>query len=1463
MNTLFVRVLSLILLTTLLATSFPIASKVSYAASVENQTAQELQSDATETMKQKLKDSYSISSDDIQRLLDQGYTLKEVESAFQDQKESQSELKKSLSKIKPESVNTSVYAQSVIQSDLGAKDYATQVVSAATTNPVPDFSYVNTTPDTAPYTVKLDQESISTLSGGLSMQVADMSLPGRNGLGFTLTRTYDSGSSQYNQMVTYGDSNGTIQPFEEKFFPIGKGWTWNISYIEIAGSDLYLHLGGAGVYKIVNYNIAGYPWRDLTFTPDTSVTVGAITSAYALHSIKGINQYFDSKGHLIEYVDTYNNTVKFNYTTDPVYGTVLSSITDAIENTINITYSTSKVVLTKGTQTVTYQKTTVNGKEMLSQVVDPIGRTTTYDYYMKDAFFNLLVGTSAPKSNPYALLIGVTHPTGSKTVYTYEDAATVRYTGEHATNQVFRALSREDQVTLSNGTIEHYNHKDLSYSGDMGSSYDKDIAAFSTTIADGLTSNVFTNKKHYIDKNTPSVFYNMSQVSSAPQSAPVYTITTNYIYDESNKYPAPINTQVIKSAQGKDNPFTINTSASYDPFGNVTSSVDALGITTTYTYDVASHLLTGVSKPVSATQTQYTEIERDVVHRNVKAVRVHDATLAGIVLQETKYDSFDAYGNVIQTSVKKDASNFISFQTEYNTAAPYYGAYPTKQTITVKDVNAVPSAIIKKYDYNTLTGQLKTYTDGQTFPTSYEYDAIGRVTKAIHPDNSFVKVDYFDFQNQVQQTDETGVQTVTKWNPLGWKVDAGINHGGIYKSKAKYGYDSYGRLTWTEDALGNHTSYGYDQWSRQNLITYPDTSTESVLYDDVSNTKTSTDAEGYVIKEFYDKGGRTEKKEETKKIAGGGTKTTTLGTFTFDYAGHVLTAKDNQTPQNTTTYNYDTIGRLTSVLNAKNEPTSYQYDYIGNLLQVVYPDGKINLKKYDEIGRLIQTTDANSKVEKFFYDANSNQTGLLDRNLNYFKYTFDNRNFLKSKEITDASWNPVAGEERIDFTYDLAGRRKQMVDGTGTTGYTYNPSTGALSTQTYPDGKTIKYDYDAAGNRFVMNDPFGVNTYYHYDSRNRLDLVAPSADFLKNSSTTDYDAKYMYFNNSLLKQITQRNGVTSEFGYDGLRIGSLIEKKSDGTVLNTFAYTYDNNGNQKTKKEQIGSGLEVPAIFSNFSFSYDSLNRISTSNQFNETYIYDNRGNRTSMTTSNPFDSPDSQRTFDKRDRLSKVALTSGGNVSYKYNGDGLLWERTENGLSTHYYWDGDQIIAEEKDVSQIKLQTVDNISVSINYSGSWLIQYDTNDNNSATSSSSIANTSAQLTFTGTSVAVFVRKSEDSGKADIMLDGVTVATDMDLYANSPKFKAAIYTNNNLTAGSHTIRLTVKGTKNAASTGTKVNLDYFEYGSSSGIQKQQIRYIRGQGLVSREDGQGKAYYLQNGHGDVVELRDSTGNTRLNQ
>lgn len=83
----------------------------------------------------------------------------------------------------------------------------------------------------------------------------------------------------------------------------------------------------------------------------------------------------------------------------------------------------------------------------------------------------------------------------------------------------------------------------------------------------------------------------------------------------------------------------------------------------------------------------------------------------------------------------------------------------------------------------------------------------------------------------------------------------------------------------------------------------------------------------------------------------------------------------------------------------------------------------------------------------------------------------------------------------------------------------------------------------------------------------------------------------------------------------------------------------------------------------------------------------------------------------------------------------------------------------------------------------------------------------AQLTFTGTTVKWIGLKSSNQGNADVYVDGV-LQTTVDLYAASDQLQQVLYSKTGLSAGSHTIKVVVKGTKNASSSGYYVNLDSF-------------------------------------------------------
>jgi YD repeat-containing protein len=130
---------------------------------------------------------------------------------------------------------------------------------------------------------------------------------------------------------------------------------------------------------------------------------------------------------------------------------------------------------------------------------------------------------------------------------------------------------------------------------------------------------------------------------------------------------------------------------------------------------------------------------------------------------------------------------------------------------------------------------------------------------------------------------------------------------------------------------------------------------------------------------------------------------------------------------------------------------------------------------------------------------------------------------------------------------------------------------------------------------------------------------------------------------------------------------SLIKKSSVRVQSVLRMAKYDGNGNIIGRKENTETEL----------FTYDSLNRIQTSTQKNETYTYDQRGNRQTLASDQLPNVEASDYTYDERNRLAKVVKQDGTVVTYKYNGEGLLTERTENGVTTRYYYDGSNIIGE------------------------------------------------------------------------------------------------------------------------------------------------------------------------------------------
>jgi hypothetical protein len=83
----------------------------------------------------------------------------------------------------------------------------------------------------------------------------------------------------------------------------------------------------------------------------------------------------------------------------------------------------------------------------------------------------------------------------------------------------------------------------------------------------------------------------------------------------------------------------------------------------------------------------------------------------------------------------------------------------------------------------------------------------------------------------------------------------------------------------------------------------------------------------------------------------------------------------------------------------------------------------------------------------------------------------------------------------------------------------------------------------------------------------------------------------------------------------------------------------------------------------------------------------------------------------------------------------------------------------------------------------------------------------ASFSFTGREVARVAHKAGNRGKAEVLVDSVQIAT-VDLYSSSGQPRQVVFSKEWATSGSHTLVVRLLGTKNASSSGTRVDIDAF-------------------------------------------------------
>ncbi|MBG9795002.1 hypothetical protein ABD76_22045 [Paenibacillus dendritiformis] len=1142
----------------------------------------------------------------------------------------------------------------------------------------------------APFSIGDLNEQISTVDGSLRIVQTDLVLPGPNGLNFELRRVYDS--SRGKDDIFYNENRhrqATRKLEEDTRFPLGKGWIWDIPYLKISGDQKHLYMPEFGTFAISERNeLLGYPFDDLSFGPRYGEPAGA---RYVLSDYKnGLEYYFDDYGLLVQINDNYDNAINFYYDRlGELYLVGISTKKDDkntkhhnvlfIQNhndrvEAKITYQ-DPVTNQSKEKVVKYikQKISLNGRDqyVLKEVIDPVGRSTTYHYDIRrDLFFNLLKGYEVFTDysdrmlywgkNDWVTLGMIEHPTKAQTKF--ESVPVFRKIGIYAQEYQVRYHERRLMYSTNTGATVVAERQTLNFHQDIGDKFGD--YTFNVSVDDGRK---ISRYNYTIDYE-----YNYDRLDSSstyffPPDPPILYLNNHEDKDKNSNERRVARYDYKKDGRRKDlhtKPVWIQDTSygktgssqtrslrySYDDYGMVTQATDPLQATSYYEYDfVLSRSTKSMVKkikksivPVGANSRLITEYEYETNHAGLTKVTQRDEA-TGRVLSQISYE-YDSFGNPTTIRIQGEGSKSTVIRQAFDASHKYI--FPNQQTVSVTDADGVSTDITKQVKYSSETGMMHQYIDGKGQPVTYHYDNLDRVTAVTYADGAQAKVQYDDGNNRVTVTEPDGKRTELWFDPFGRLIKETNGRGA-----AEHRYDEFNQLVSKGDFNGSAIRYEYDAWGRVVLEQPGYFAATRYLYDDGANTKTILDGTNNPIKETYDLMGRIARSEEIKP-----SRSVILSRYEYDHAGNVTSETDAN--NNVTKYEYDALSRLIAVTDAEGKKTRYDYDLSGDLVQITYADGKVVLKKYDEIGRLIQQTDPRKQKKKIYYDPNDNVSRIVDRNGQTQTFAYNPRNVLTGSVTKDAT---------VTYSYDASGKRVSMKDGTGLTQYAYHPS-GELASIVYPDQTKLTFDYDARQLRTrqtltARNVTMTTHVDYRYEQ-----AIPDKIRVLDGKGTSLSELLYEY--SPQTKQLTKfavSNGFSETYTYDGFNLSGIRQMRGN-SLIGQYTYQYDINRNMMAKNDNGAASK----------FSYDRLNRIKTSSQFNEVYTYDQRDNRSTLRSDQVPTLKGASYAYDHRNRLTRVTTEEGKAVSYRYNGDNLMVERTEGGQTTRYYYDERAKIAAE-----------------------------------------------------------------------------------------------------------------------------------------------------------------------------------------
>lgn len=756
------------------------------------------------------------------------------------------------------------------------------------------------------------------------------------------------------------------------------------------------------------------------------------------------------------------------------------------------------------------------------------------------------------------------------TTYLYDGLGRVTSTTDAnggTTSLVYNAGSLTTTVTLASGYVAT---KTYNKAGDLVSVTDSgaNTAGGTTTYAYDKLGRVRVRT----DANGLKVYTIYDDAGRLVGTADHAGYLTEYVYDKTNRL---VGTVQYRNAVSAGTLTTLNNPTTSVTMANLRPTADAQDISSWTVYDAEGRVLQTIAGDGSTTISNYDaagRLQKTTAYVNKIGQSTVDGYIAAPPTMVTT-PTANAGDTVARVFYDKDGLVVGSLSGEgYLSQNSYDKA--GQLVATTSYAAATTAGLRASGSFTALLGSITPGTQDRT--SRFVYDGQGLLRYTVDALGQVTRFDY----------DATGqkVRTAVYAAPLGATSDytydavkslATSLEASSAKREAWAIYDAAGRLAYAIAADGAVTGYSYDSSGRvTKAVQYEDrratTSLPAVAtmdswasgnaadpgnritrtwYTARGEAAYSVDAEGYVSLTAYDAAGQlTSVKSWDGKI-------TVADSATFTQVQSAITATGGAFAL--TSFEYDSLGRVTAEVDALGTRTTYAYLGATSLKSTVtraangtVQEQSTDSATYDHAGRAVQTVAAAGTSEA----ATSSQA-------------FDGRGNLTS--ATDPRVKTTS------YTYDLDGRVKTVTDA----------ASGVTS-----------YEYTAFGEVWKTTDPNGNASYVWYDALGRATTSRDAGNYLTTTAYTAFGevqsvTRWMTATTGTPAMGTEPTGsgtgATTSFTYDARgRVSGTTDALS-----NTETYTYNAFGGRITSTNK---GVMIGAVLTRATteYAYDKLGRL-------------------------------------------------------------------------------------------------------------------------------------------------------------------------------------------------------------------------------------------------------------------------------